>query len=215
MPLKVYNIRENIMLDYLQAVFWSLTYVILIIYAMKFKKHGIPLLAILLNFAWETVALINSIQKMQITGPLIIHLAWFSLDFIIVVLYLCEKNSSIKQKLMFGLGYAISTAFLVFLFEYGYMLLSCFCIDLIMAITFLVFLLFHRVYKHWLSYLIAITKLLGDMFAWQFYKSVEVINIIGILVLICNITYLIILIYKKTNDGLLENNFSFIAHRSR
>lgn len=199
------------MLDYLQAILWSLTYVFLIIYAVKFKQHGIPLLAILLNFAWETVALTYSIRSMQISGPLIIHIAWFSLDFTIVALYFYEKNSSKKQKLMFLLGYAVSTAFLVFLFKYGYMLLSCFCIDLIMAIAFLVFVLFNRVCKHWLSYLIAVTKLLGDTFAWLFYKSEEVVNIIGILVLACNITYLIILLCKKTNDGLLKNDFHFIS----
>ena len=201
------------MLDYLQAFFWSLTYVFLIIYAVKFKQHGIPLLAILLNFAWETVALTYSIRAMQISGPFIIHIAWFSLDSIIVALYFHEKKSSKKQKLMFLLGYAVSTAFLVFLFKYDYMLLSCFCIDLIMAIAFLAFIFYQRVYKHLISYSISILKLLGDLFAWQHYKNAEFINIIGILVLACNIVYLIVLIYKKTDDAFLKDKHKIIFHR--
>lgn len=189
------------MLDYLQAGFWSLTYIFLIVYAVKFKMHGIPLVAICLNFAWETVALANSLIYIRSIGPLVVHIAWLSLDLIIVALYLFhEKNSPKKQKLIFVSGYIGSTLLLVLLFKCGYMLLSCFCIDLIMAIDFLLFLYSHRVCKHWISYLIAIAKLLGDMAAWLFYRNEPGINTIGILVLICNISYLVILLGKKGNE---------------
>lgn len=192
------------MLDYLQAFFWSLTYIFLIIYALVFKRHGIPLIAICLNFAWETIALAGSILFMRISGPMIIHISWFTLDFVIITLYLFkEKNSPEKTKKAFISAYLIFIIFFIILFKNGYMLISSFCIDLIMAIAFLCFVLFQHVRKHWISYTIAVTKLLGDIMAWQFYKEYPGINSIGILVLICNIAYLLILLCKKNDCEVL------------
>ena len=119
------------MLDYLQATFWSLTYVLLIIYAIRFNRHGIPLVAVCLNFAWETVALAGSILGGIFSIELIIHVAWFSLDLIIILLYLFyEKRHHKWEKVLFILFYICLTALLAYLFIKGYMLLSCFCIDL-------------------------------------------------------------------------------------
>ena len=112
--------------DHIQAIFWSITYILLIIHSLKYKTHGIPITAIFLNFAWETVALCYSLHSGQISAPLLIRLAWTSLDFVMVVLFLvyetkfCENK---KEKRYFFWGYFISLCFCVILFREGYMLL--------------------------------------------------------------------------------------------
>ena len=185
------------MLDILQAFFWSLTYILLIIYAIKFKTHGIPLVSICLNFAWETVALFQSIVTKKISTGFVIHIAWFLLDFLIVILFLFFEHTNEKErisKIIFFISYACAIGTFSILFMNGYMLLSSFTIDLIMAICFLRFALLKKVKKHKLSYVIAIFKLIGDFCAWLYYKDFFLITPIGITVLICNILYLLILI---------------------
>ena len=186
-------------LDHLQATFWSLTYVVLIIYALKYKMHAIPLVAICLNFAWETLALIGSIMRGQFSSALLIHIAWFTLDMVMVLLYLFYETkiheNKVEKRCFLG-AYLLSTICLAGMFLYGYMLESCFAIDFIMAISFVRFVVQGKCPKNRLLYLIGILKLMGDLFAWQYYKKAEFVNLIGICVLICNIGYMIVLLQK-------------------
>ena len=186
------------MLDILQASFWSITYVLLVIYAIKYKMHGIPLTAICLNYGWETVALIRSI----INGAkvaLVIHIAWFVLDSIIVALFLFHENrlrQALKQKLLFLIVWLLLVIVLFPIFENGGMLLSCFTIDLIMAVAFLFFAYRKEMIFSPISITIGITKFIGDLCAWIYYKYDPIVNVIGIIVLICNLAYIFILSHK-------------------
>ena len=190
--------------DHLQAICWSITYVFLIIYAVKFKTHGIPLLAICLNFAWETLALVGSLLSSSFSIVLLIHIAWFSLDLVMVCLFMVYE-SGIKenrhQKMWVIYGYLGLICGLSILFHNGYMLLSCFVIDLIMAISFLWGISFKHMKKSLILYVVGTFKLLGDMFAWRYYRSYFGIELIGIIVLICNTIYLFILAVKKSDDA--------------
>ena len=67
--------------DVLQAIFWSITYVLLIVYSIKNKKHGISLVSIVLNISWETIALLYDIVNQFSSW---IHIFWFSLDLVIL-----------------------------------------------------------------------------------------------------------------------------------
>jgi len=188
------------MLDILQAVFWSITYILLIVYAVKYKTHGIPLSAICLNYAWETVALIQSLVKAtQFQPSIVIHIAWFTLDTVIVALFLFHETKlfeNMGKKAVFLLAYAVSTVFLVIAFVHKYMLLSCFGIDLIMAIAFLLFVFQKQMTHSLLGILIGVTKLIGDMCAWLYYRFDPIVDVIGIIVLLCNMAYIAILVYK-------------------
>ena len=188
--------------DILQAICWSITYVFLIIYAIKFKTHAIPLIAVCLNFSWETIAFLGSIRNMRFSAPLFMHTAWLFLDLIIVCLYMFYETrfrENTKEKRYFVCGYICMLVCLFVLFYKGYMLLSCFTIDLIMAIAFLRFLIKERFYRSWILCFVGIFKLLGDFFAWLFYRDDPIVNIIGVVVLFCNIIYLIILRIKSVN----------------
>lgn len=182
--------------DHFQAIFWSLTYILLIIHSLFYKNHGIPLTAMVLNFAWKTVALHNSIFATAFSYTLIVHIAWFSLDMIMVVLFLVYETKifeNICRKLCFLCAYIVSTICLVFLFKHGYMLLSCFAIDLIMAAAFLLHVLMEYPNRNPLIYLIGFSKLLGDLYAWYYYKDNLYIHEIGTCVFIFNVFYIMIL----------------------
>ena len=182
--------------DHMQAIFWSLTYILLIIHSLRYKNHGIPLTAMLLNFAWETVALYNSLHSKTFSASLLIHLAWFFLDLIMVVLfyvYETKLHENKHRKIYFLSTYIMSTICFVFLFNNGYMLLSSFAIDLIMAIAFLLHLLLEYPNRNLLIYFIGFSKLLGDLCAWYFYRDNLYIHEIGTSVFICNVIYIIIL----------------------
>lgn len=182
--------------DHFQAIFWSLTYILLIIHSLHYKDHGIPLSAIVLNFAWETVALQNSIQSNHFSDSLLIHIAWFFLDLIMVILFLSYEtkiSENKSRKIIFLFAYIISTICFVFLFNRRYMLLSSFLIDLFMAIAFLLYLLFKYPNRNLLIYLVGFSKLLGDLCAWYYYRNNPFIHEIGTGVLICNLLYIMIL----------------------
>lgn len=195
-----YKIMITIMtLDILQAIFWSATYCLLIAYSLKNKNHSIPLTAICLNFAWETVALATSILNKAVFFVLAIHLAWFCLDLIMVLLFLFfedKQKNPLSAKLLFLSSYLICIVALILLFDNGYMLLSCFIIDLIMAVAFVCFLFKQKLSSFLHVFLIGSFKLLGDLFAWLFYFNNPLIPIIGSLVLVCNVAYLALLIFK-------------------
>ena len=186
-------------LDYLQAILWSSTYLVLIFYAVKYKAHAIPLVAVCLNFAWETIALIGSIMAGRFSGAFFIHISWFTLDLIMVLLYLffeTKIHENKVEKRRFGVAYLLSAICLAGLFLGGYMLESCFTIDFIMAISFLLFVVYDKCPRNRLLYLIGILKLLGDLFAWQYYRYSDFVDLIGICVLICNIGYMLVLLKK-------------------
>jgi len=193
--------------DHIQGICWSITYILLIVYAIQFKTHGIPLIAVCLNFAWETVALGGSLLNQNFSSVLIIHTAWFALDCIIIFLFYCYETKikeNRKEKVVFAWAYIICVVCLVILFLNGYMLLSCFVIDLIMAVSFLVFLISKPIYIGWNIYAVGVFKLLGDLFAWRYYRDVFLVDYIGIAVLAWNIFYLLTLVVK-----------TYIEHKQR
>lgn len=194
-----FRIRNCMTFDHLQAIFWSLTYIVLIFYAVKYRAHAIPLIAVCLNFAWETLALIGSIMLGRFSSALYIHISWFTLDLVMVLLYLFHEtkiHENKVEKCRFLVAYLLFAACLAGMFLSGYMLESCFIIDFIMAVSFVLFIVYERSPKSRLLYLIGILKLLGDLFAWQYYKNKDFVNLIGICVLLCNIGYMLILLKK-------------------
>ena len=169
------------MFDKIQVVLWSITYLLIVINIFKNKSTksiSIPYLAVILNFAWEFNALI---QSNGMWG----HILWISLDFVILIYGFYTLSSRNKIVYIALILLFIVVLFYVFKLNEGD-LVSCFVIDLIMAAMFLI--RFNYISKN-LKISIALTKLLGDLFAWQFYKFNIIVNIIGIIVLVINLIY--------------------------
>ena len=172
------------MLDLLPVLFWSITYVFSIIAAFQSrssKKVPIPLVAVLFNFSWEICALIIS---RGFWG----HALWLALDCVIVYFCFCSLKT-VKQKVFYGIMIVTVTVALFYIFKIpDGMLMSVFIIDLGMAIVFIVQA---RSLSYQLKIPIAITKLLGDVFAGILCGQDSIfIAVIAILVFLCNLFYL-------------------------
>ena len=173
--------------DLLQALFWSATYVLIIIFNIKYRSLGIPPIAMATNFAWETTALIRY-------GS-VIHIAWFSLDLIIIITYfmLC-KPVYLRHKLYLPILYVVEMAAFYAIFEAGGMLLSSFVIDCTMAIEYLIYIYIYNTADErqptqapLLLIALCSTKLIGDLFAWIYYQEFsKTVFVIGILVFSLN-----------------------------
>lgn len=172
--------------DLLQALFWSATYVLIIIFNIKYRSLGIPPIAMATNFAWETTALIRY-------GS-VIHIAWFSLDLIIIITYfmLC-KPVYLRHKFYLPILYVVELTVFYVVFEAGGMLLSSFIIDCTMAIEYLIYIYIYTADERQptqaprLLVALCSTKLIGDLFAWIYYQEFsKTVFVIGILVFSLN-----------------------------
>ena len=176
MLLHLKYLLVHFMFDILQFIFWSITYILTIIsmfHNRKEKSIAIPYIAVILNFSWEICAAIHSNGFWG-------HIVWLCLDLFIVFLCL-HSIDSYSQKAIFVLTIVFTFLILHLLFKYEWgMSLSVFAIDLIMAVAFL----FTQPYISSLLKLpIAITKLLGDLFAGLYYFHTSIaISIIIIIV---------------------------------
>lgn len=197
--------------DYLQIIFWSITYLLIIIYGIKFKKLMMPILALILNFSWEIVAFINDIVRFElISFAFIGHLIWLSLDLIMFIIYI---NIYIKNKKRGFIPIIITLAILtnVFVLLYAFslndgMLLSVFIIDLIMAALYVLFFIFNTYKSSLLLDAIIFSKLLGDLFARVEYKDDHIaVLIIGIVILILNIACYVVYFLKF--KGIIKKSF--------
>lgn len=184
------------MLDKLQMIFWSITYVLIIISgfkSQKLKMVAMPYIAGVLNFSWEIIAL--SITKGTVFG----HVSWLILDLFIVYISYRYLNDR-KSKTIYLLSIVICVILLNYIFKLNAgMLISVFVIDLLMAVVYL--LQIKQMSPH-LKIQIAVTKLIGDFFAGLYYfKELKFVAAIAVVVFFCNAAYLVLCIIEyKTTD---------------
>lgn len=176
--------------DYLQVIFWSFTYALIILNGFRSWKAKdyclqMPLLAGLLNLSWEVNAMI-------VSAGLWGHVLWLLLDVVIYVqnLIRISRQKSRRYTCMYVSCLLIMTAVLhwLFLTWSAGMLVSCFAIDGMMACNFL------RAEKKLSDYgkiSIAVTKFAGDTFAWlSYFRSSAFVRITGCIVFFMNLFYL-------------------------
>lgn len=121
---------------------------------------GIPSVPLALNYAWETVALFITLFFNRNMVSLLMHGAWFSLDAVIVFLFLSLRGIPRKSKAVFWIVYTLSVVYFAVANEK--LLLASYVIDFLMAVVFLLFSLFCKIKKGFIAYGIALLKLLGD-----------------------------------------------------
>ena len=185
------------MLDTLQILLWTATYILIIIASIKnysMRTISIPIIACVLNFAWELVALWNS---KGFWG----HILWAGLD-IFIIFFALRYVSRKQYKFIILLSLIIGCLVLYFAFELpNGMLISVFIIDVIMAIAYVVE--FNKMAPTF-KIPIAITKLFGDLFAGLYYGiDRPFIGIMAIAVLIFNFIYFVMSLkewYKKGTE---------------
>lgn len=184
------------MFDYAQFIFWCLTYLLIIIYGLLKNKVLIPICAVVLNFSWELTSLFYDLLRENFTF-ILIHTIWLILDFFICIIIF--KNDKINRKKLLIILPSFVILFEIFKLNNG-QLISCFMIDLIMAYLFLFKIIKDK--ADLIGQLIlGFLKLLGDLFAWFAYLSMDFVLFVGLLVLILNSIYIIISFIKINVDS--------------
>lgn len=197
----------EITLKLISGICWSLVYIILILDGFKHKTYGMPLFALGLNFAWETIYSFYLFDIKHISLQRGINIFWFLLD--IIILY---------QFFRFGKKYFPSIHKIQFVTWSIIVLVSCFIIEglflmefgrsngakyaaflqnLLMSILF-IDMFFKRTKNHPVSLKVAIFKWVGTLAPTiLFGLDNSFILIIGLLCSLFDIYYITILIYYK------------------
>lgn len=175
-------------LDSLQAIFWTLAYIFMAIYMIKYQSLSIHPNSVAINFSWESVVIFKGILEKNAHW---INLLWFGFDLIIVVImcrYLSKKE--IRNNFIFYI--VLMHLFFDLLYINRGLLISTFVMDFVMGITFL-YMIKKDMFKYYNKLLLctAIFKTIGSIFAWQAYaKYSTIIPVLGFIVLIFNIIYI-------------------------
>ena len=187
------------MFDILQFIFWSITYFTVDLQILKSRHSApqfiFPRVANMLDYSWEFVALLRDILGHCFGLSLLIHIVWFTFDTLIVYNSVVSLKQNYRKLFLFLFLPVIFGLYVWFKAENG-MLLSVFIIDVIMAVDFIVCaakLQNANIY----GIIIAVSKLIGDLFAWLFYRSQHpAVYYMGVAVLVCNSLYLVIVLYR-------------------
>ncbi|MFJ7952513.1 hypothetical protein ACIQZG_13400 [Lysinibacillus sp. NPDC096418] len=186
------------------ALFWIVTYILIIFRGFRDKAYGMPMVAICANISWEFIfAFIHPQNDLQQK----ITMIWFALDIIILMQYLIYGRKDFKKYLSNKLFYAsffitLGVSFLIILtitqdfndIEGKY---TAFAQNLMMSGLFISLLLYRGNLKGQ-SLAIAIFKMLGTLcasIAFYLYFKTNLITIISVAILLYDWIY-IGLVYK-------------------
>lgn len=180
----------------LTIIFWSTTYLLIIYHGYRSwqqKPLLMPLLSCCLNFGWEIIALV---QSRGFWGFII----WMLLDIAIVIMNVHHINTG-KMKMAYLISILLSILSCWFFFRFPNIdgkFISVYAIDLIMAIEYLAVI--KQISPHG-KMPVAITKLLGDFFAWICnIHYMKFIAVTGFAVLLLNLLYLYLCIKEARNS---------------
>lgn len=181
--------------------FWSLTYILLVVYMVKYKTIGIPVIAMLGNFAWEFNLMMSYredvFQILTLDGTI-----WCLLDVAVILAYLfnCIHEKKTQKILLFICGLIVYSLLMYVVFlpgEHRLILLASLFLDFIMASAFLLYVIDKRILPNNLAVVIGFSRMLGDLTAWFANPSHPVISFNGKIVFCYNLVYLIFLIRQN------------------
>ena len=188
--------RSYVLFNHLTVVFWTLVYLIIVLCGIQDRKSHrllfMPLIAGMLNFAWEINALV-------ISRGFYGHVLWTVLDIFIIFHNVCFLEKSKRGK------YLLLTAVFV-LALYGIFRvpnvdgqrISVFSIDIIMAIEYV--LCAKKIARQG-KISVGVLKLLGDLFAWLANMQSSVfVAVSGLIVVLLNLFYLAICFEQNSHS---------------
>jgi len=174
--------------DVLQVIVWSATYVLIIVCNIRTGSTGIPPVSMINNFAWETMAIVYDFKVSPVSA--VIHRSWFFLDLIILITYLkfCKPGDSKKKHLLIIYILELLILWVLFFHTNTGMLISSFVADIYMATEYFVYVYRNKLVTNLNLVFICYFKLIGDVFAWLFYKNLsQFAMVVGIAAMILNI----------------------------
>ena len=184
--------------DNLSFLFWSLTYVLVVVYNVKYHTTGIPPIALAFNFGWETVAFVSALyfDSYFHFG----YFAWFLIDLVIVIsFFLFCKPIYTKHKYNLLLLYLAGTTLfgLLSYFNRDSLVVGAFCINFTMQLEWFYYCANKKFILSPIASGFCVTKLLGDLFAWLiFMRDSGFIALLGFLILVLNIMCLYTALFR-------------------
>ena len=162
------------------GLFWTLTYILIIIRSIQDRTYGMPLIALCANISWEFIfSFILPSQGIQ----RYVNIVWFALDCVILVLFLRfgRKEFASLSRLLFAImfGLTVVTSFCVVLFAsidfHDGGVYAAFGQNLMMSVLFIT-MLYQRRSLRGQSVGIAIAKCVGTLLAsaaFYFYAPIS------------------------------------------
>lgn len=192
------------------GLFWSLTYVFIIIRGFKDKTFGMPFIALCANIAWETIF---SFVYPHLPPQIYIDYAWFSLDCIIVFQFLrygiSEFRFSRPKFYLLFIAMAVAAGYAIYYTSYAsddwQGAYAAFGQNLVMSVLF-IRMIFKRNSLKGQSFYIALFKMLGSgiiSIAYYLYQPIShqtiVLPACYVSIAACDIIYTII-VYSKYKE---------------
>lgn len=187
---------------------WSFVYIVLIVNGFKYKRYGMPFIALALNISWELIYSFHGFDLGNMSMQRSINLLWLFLDFILLYQYFKygkkDFHNSVSPKLF--IPWSILVLMVCFFVEYAFLIefigilgakYSAFLQNLLMSFLFISFLL-NRDKIVDISMSVAVVKLLGTVaLTIVFGANNEFIFIVGVLCFIIDLSYASLFFYLK------------------
>lgn len=201
--------------DLLQVIFWSIAYICVIIYSIKFKKCLMPFTCLSFNMMWEVLVLLNSTP---FSFAFFLRLIRTILDSVILIVHFLYGNVVIdkeRKELFYLISICLPILILIlfyFLYEFvpSFSLYSAFFTNIYMSLMFLFLFQKSKKFESGL-FKIGLFRMLGTLFASITYGIINEINVTiivcGLIILAIDSIYLSLCNFNIKNKALSNEDF--------
>lgn len=207
-------------LPLISGILWTIVYLDAIRIGIKDKSYAMPLWALGLNIAWESIYFILGYQHSGLDMQTIINGVWFLFDVGLVYPFFkygkkyFPRNASPNWFPLWGV-LVIAASYLIqiaFLLEFGYGIAaaySAFLQNLLMSVLFIVMLI-QRGSREGQTMVIAVSKFLGSLAPTILFgvlgfttetKPNKFVLVIGLLMALFDILYIVLLANTKAKSN--------------
>jgi hypothetical protein len=209
------EITMSLFLTLLSGIAWTIVYIDAIRVGFKFKTYAMPVAALGLNIAWESINAIHGLTT-SVSAQAVINVAWAAADVVIVYTFFRFGRASLPSFvtrplfigwgiLVFGTAYAVQSLFIV---QFGWndaARYSAFLQNLLMSGLFIAMFVSRRG-GHGQTLLIAIAKWIGTLAPTLLLGAIgnsPFLLWIGLLCSVFDLTYIGLLLWAKRNPKAL------------
>jgi hypothetical protein len=204
-----------LVLTAVSGIAWTIVYIACIVIGVRQETYAIPLAALALNIAWESIYTVHGLAT-DVSLQAVINLAWAMADVVIVYAYLRFGRRELPNFVTRPMFVAWSIAVFVtaFIVQWGFVLefdwsqaarYSAFLQNLLMSGLFIAMFVARRGDRGQ-SLLIAVAKWIGTLAPTIVFGAIEgsaFILSLGILCSVFDLAYIGLLIWAKKNPTAL------------
>jgi hypothetical protein len=214
------ELTVSLFLTLLSGIAWTIVYIDAIRVGFKFKTYAMPVAALGLNIAWESINAIHGLTT-SVSAQAVINIAWAAADVVIVYTFFRFGRAGLPAfvtrplfigwgVIVFGTAYAVQSLFIV---QFGWndaARYSAFLQNLLMSGLFIAMLISRRG-GHGQTMLIAVAKWIGTLAPTILLGAIghsPFLLWIGLLCSVFDLTYIGLLWWVKRNPQALTTGSS-------